>query len=201
MALSSVRCAEKIPPCLSVSVIAAYHHLTACRSHALVISLMRCPLWSMPKIIVSGNFHGLLSFSTVVRNRSTLFQYSRSSRFGHVTMCSMLSSWHLQCSLYVWLLFGCLLRASVALCSKRLQFFSSVGSDSGVPSDRHTSLHIWSVSGCARCAFQFSSQFGRTPSVMRLVKYCVISCIVSSLSFLSSTPPGFLAHHLYTIRR
>ena len=146
-----MRCIEKTPPCLSISVIAAYHHLTACLSHALLVSLMRRPVASMPNMIDSGDFHRVLSLRTSLRNLSTRFQYSRSSLLGQVIMCSMLPSWHPQCSLHAWLLSGCLLRASVALCSKRLQFFSSVGSDSGVPSDRRTSRHIWPVSGCARC--------------------------------------------------
>lgn len=115
-----------------------------------------------------------------------------------VTMWSMLSSGSPQCSRHAWLLPGCLLRASIARCRRRRQFFSSVGSDRGVPIERQMARHVLSSIICrSRCApvffdtFQFLSQLGLTPSVMRLAKNRVISWMVSSLSRLS-TSPGFL---------
>ena len=112
-------------------------------------------------------------------------------------MWSMLSSGSPQCSRHAWLLPGCLLRASIARCRRRRQFFSSVGSDSGVPIERQMVRHVLSlIICCSLCApvlvtFQFFSQLGRTPSVMRPVKNWVISWMVSSLSLLS-LPLGFL---------
>ena len=154
---------------------------------------------SKPKIMVSGNRHGAESCSTTVLKSLTLFQYARSSWFGHVIMWSMLSSRSPQCSLHEWFLPGCLLRASVARCRRRRQDFSSVGSESGVPSERHTVRHVLSSMILhRRCApvfcdvFQFASQLGLTPFVMRCVKKSVISWMVSSLSRLGSSL-GFLA--------